>query len=142
MPAGTIATADEGPYAAAVAAAWQDVGPNELLIGAGGSGQSFAPAAAIAASLARPGRRAVAFTDAAGLAAAGDAMATAQRLGAPVVLIGLSAAGETPSTGAGAPAAAVAQNEDELARAMHRALAAGGPSVIHAGVRRRQGSPV
>jgi len=143
MPAGTIATADEGPYAAVVAAAWQAVGPNELLIGAGSPGQPFAPAAAVAASLARPGSRAVAFTDAADLAAAGDAMATALRLGAPVALIGLGAgAGEAPPIDAGAPAGAVALSEDQLARALHRVLAGGGPTVIQARARRERGSPV
>jgi acetolactate synthase I/II/III large subunit len=142
MPGGTIATADEGPYAAVVAAAWQAVGPNELLIGASGPGQPFAPAAAVAASLARPGGRAVAFTDAVGLAAAGDAVATARRLEVPVVLIGLGdSTGEAPP-GAGAPGGVVVLSDDELARALHRALAGSGPPIIHARVRREGKSPV
>jgi acetolactate synthase-1/2/3 large subunit len=136
MPAGSIATADEGPCAAVVAGAWQAVGPNELLIGAGSPGQLFAPAAALAASLARPRARAVAFTDALGLAAAGDAVATARRLQVPVVLIGLG------DTGQEAPPGAVALNDDELARALHGALAGRGPCIIQAPVRRERESPV
>ncbi|HSF05302.1 MAG TPA: thiamine pyrophosphate-binding protein [Methylomirabilota bacterium] len=136
MPAGTIAAADEGPYAAVVAAAWQTVGPNQLLIGPGSPRQPFAPAAALAASLARSGARTVAFTDAPGLAAAGDAVATARRLQVPVVLIGLgAAAGE-------APPGAAALNDDELASALHSALAGSGPLIIQAGVRRERESPV
>ncbi|MGH7309800.1 MAG: thiamine pyrophosphate-binding protein [Candidatus Rokuibacteriota bacterium] len=136
MPAGTIATADEGPQAAVVAAAWQTVGPNELLIGASEPGQPFAPAAAVAASLARPGSCAVAFTDPVALAAAGDAVATARRLDVSVMLIGLGeGAGE-------APLGVVALSEDELARALHHARTGRGPSVIYARTRRERESPV
>jgi acetolactate synthase-1/2/3 large subunit len=127
-PPGTIATADDGPIAAVVGTGWQAVGPNELLIGAGAPGQSFAPAAAVAAALARPGARAVAFVDAAGLDSADDAMEVAGRLQAPVVLVGLGRSAGLPG--------------DELARAVHRALAGGGPHVVATRGRRRQGSPV
>ncbi len=126
-PAGTIATADESPLAPLIAAAWQAVAPNELLIGAGGPGPPFAPAAAVAATLARPGARAVAFIDVAELESADDAMQTAARLQAPVLLIGLGGGG---SSG------------DELARAVHRALASPGPHVIPASARGGRGSPV
>lgn len=127
-PPGTIATADDGPIAAVVGAGWQAVGPNELLIGAGAPGQSFAPAAAVAAALARPGARAVAFVDAAGLDSADDAMEVAGRLQAPVVLVGLGGS--------------AGLHGDELARAVHRALAGGGPHVVATRGRSRQGSPV
>jgi acetolactate synthase-1/2/3 large subunit len=135
-PAGTIATADEGPAAAVIAAAWQTVGPSELLIGVGDPEQPFAPAAAVAASLARPGRCAVAFTDPAALAAAGDALATARRLDVPVALIGL---GE--GTGE-APPGVVARSEAELARALHQARTGRGPFVIYARARRERESSV
>lgn len=115
-PAGTIAIVDEGPLAPAIAAAWQAVGTNELLIGAGRPGQPFAPAAAVAAALARPGARAVAFVDVSGLGSADDAMQTADRLRASVLLIAL---------GSGARLSG-----DELARALHRSLASPGPHVI------------
>lgn len=136
MPAGTIATTDEGPQAAVVAAAWQTVGPNELLIGASAPGQPFAPAAAVAASLARPGSCAIAFTDAVALAGAGDAVATARRLDVSVMLIGLGeGAGETPP-------GVIAQSESALAHALHHARTSRGPSVIYARARRERESPV
>jgi acetolactate synthase-1/2/3 large subunit len=127
-PPGTIATADDGPIAAVVAAGWQAVGPNELLIGAGVPGRPFAPAAAVAAALARPGARAVAFVDAAGLDSADAAMEIAGRLQAPVVLVGLGGS--------------AGLHGDELARAVHRALAGGGPHVVATRGRSREGSPV
>jgi acetolactate synthase I/II/III large subunit len=127
-PPGTIATVDDGPIAAVVAAGWQIVGPNELLIGAGAPGQPFAPAGAVAATLARPGAHAVAFVEAAALDSAEDAMEIAGRLRAPVTLVGVG--GSSGLRG------------DELARAVHRALAAGGPHVVATPGRSRQGSPV
>jgi acetolactate synthase-1/2/3 large subunit len=133
-PAGTIATVDEGPWAAVTAAAWHAVGPNELLIGAGAPGQPFAPAAAVAAALARPGARAVAFTAAAALAEARDAVATARRRGAPVVLIGLGEEAHEMD--------AMALSEDELARALHRAHESPGPYRIHARAAEARASPV
>lgn len=141
-PAGTVATVDEGPGAAVVTARWQAVGPNELLVGAGDSGQSFAPAAAVAASLARAGGHAVAFSDAAGLAAAPDAIATAGRHQLPVVLIDLGVGGaETPPTEAAVPDV-TAGDEEQLTRALHRALAGRGPTVIRVRARPARGSPV
>jgi acetolactate synthase-1/2/3 large subunit len=140
--AGTVATVDEGPGAAVVTARWQAVGPNELLVGAADSGQSFAPAAAVAASLARAGGHAVAFTDAAGLAAAPDAIATAGRHQLPVVLIDLGVGGaETPPTGAAVPDV-TARDEEQLTQALNRALTGRGPTVIRVRARPARGSPV
>jgi hypothetical protein len=78
----------------------------------------------------------VAFADPAALAAAGDALATARRLGVPVALIGLGeGTGEAPS-------GVVARSEDELARALHQARTGRGPFVIYARARGERESSV
>jgi thiamine pyrophosphate-dependent acetolactate synthase large subunit-like protein len=138
-PPGTIAAVDEGASAAVVAPRWQAVGPNQFLVGAGDVGQPFAPAAAVAASLARPGGYTVAFTDAAGLAAAADAIATARRLEAPVLLIDLGIAGaETRPLQVDVPEVVVF-DEEQLTRALPRAPVGRGPSVIRVRVRPPRG---
>lgn len=143
-PAGTIATAD-GAAGAAVTAAWQAVGPNELLVAAPGP-PAFAAAAAIAARLALPGRHAVAFTDAPGLAASGGALEEAVRLGVAVVVVVLGEAASAPDPMALARrhgvAGTSAPTAETLARAVPRALAAGAPWVIDARAGRGPGSPV
>ena len=95
-----------------------------------------------AASQARAGGQPVAFSDAAGLAAAPDAIATAGRHQLPVVLIDLGVGGaETPPTEAAVPDV-TAGDEEQLTRALHRALAGRGPTVIRVRARPARGSPV
>jgi len=79
-PVGTRATAD-----LPIASLWQAVLPGDYLADPDTPG--FAIAAAIAASLIDPARRAVAFTDAHGLAAVEAELATAEALGATVVVV-------------------------------------------------------
>lgn len=133
-PAGTIAAVDGG-LGAAAAAAWVAVGPNELLTAGEAGPRSFAVTAALAAQLARPARRAIAFADAVGLARGDDALAAAARLGAPVLVIALGApdtdgplalAARLGITGVPAP------TERALAQTVAAALAGSAPSLIDA----------
>src|SRR6185295_16168065 len=81
-PAGTVATAD-----VPLGLAWQAVAPRETLTPLGGHAPpGYAILAAIAAQLVDPARRVVAFTTPFGLAASGDALAMAERLGVPIVV--------------------------------------------------------
>ncbi|MBI2160249.1 MAG: thiamine pyrophosphate-binding protein [Candidatus Rokubacteria bacterium] len=133
--AGTIAAVDAGPHADGVTALWDAVAPGEFLISNGPATAGFALPAAIAAHLARPERRVVCFTTAAGLVAAASELETAMRLRAPIVVV---AFGE-PTAGApdlvrlaqsfGVPAFA-ADGEARFGEAMSRALQTGGPALI------------
>jgi acetolactate synthase-1/2/3 large subunit len=133
--AGTIAAVDPGLHADAVTALWDAVAPGEFLISNGPATAGFALPAAIAAHLARPERRVVCFTAAAGLVAAASELETAMRLRAPIVVV---AFGE-PTSGApdlvrlaqsfGVPAFA-ADGDARFGEAMSRALRAGGPALI------------
>jgi acetolactate synthase-1/2/3 large subunit len=133
--AGMLAAVDPGAHAADVAAAWDAVAPGEFLVSDGAATTGFALPAAIAAHLARPARRAVCFTAAAGLIGAASELETATRLRAPVVVV---AFGEH---GAGAPELTrltqsfgvptfAADGEARFAEAFGRALAVGGPAVV------------
>jgi acetolactate synthase-1/2/3 large subunit len=133
-PAGTIAAVDGG-LGAAAAAAWVAVGPNELLTAGEAGPRSFAVTAALAAQLACPDRRAIAFADAGGLARGDDALAVAARLGAPVLVIALGAsdtdgplalAARLDMTGVLAP------TERALAQTVAAALAGSAPFLIDA----------
>ena len=109
-PAGTIATAD-----VPLGLAWQTVAPRETLTPLGGHAPAgYAILAAIAAQLVGPARRVVAFTTPLGLAASGDALALAEALALPIVVVALGAASD----------------EDAFARDFARAFAAGRPAVV------------
>ncbi len=135
LPAGTLAAVDPGPHAGDVAAGWDAIGPGEFLVSDGSATTGFALPAAIAAHLARPDRRVVCFTAAAGLVAAASELETATRLRVPVIVVAFGESG----TGApelqrltrsfGVPALA-ADGEERFAEALERALAAGGPAVV------------
>lgn len=133
--AGTLAAVDPGPHADGVTALWDAVAPGEFLISNGPATAGFALPAAIAAHLARPERRVVCFTAAAGLVAAAAELETATRLRAPIVVV---AFGERAS---GAPdlirlaqsfgvAAFAADGDARFGEAMSRALGADGPALI------------
>ena len=79
-PAGTIATGDVPALAA-----WQAVGPRETLTALGMATSGYAVTAAVAAQLAHPDRRVVAFTSPVGLAAAEPARAMAEALALPII---------------------------------------------------------
>jgi acetolactate synthase-1/2/3 large subunit len=85
-PAGTLVTGD-----AALLTAWQAVGARETLSPLGASTPGYAVAAAVAAQLAYPDRRVVAFTSPAGLVAASGAWALAVARALPVVTVVLGA---------------------------------------------------
>ncbi len=143
-PAGTIATAD-GETCGPAMAAWLAAGPNELLTAAPGP-PAFAPAAAVAARLALADRLAVAFTDAAGLAAADAALETAARLRVGILIIALGEAGPDVAPVILAErhgiAGVAAPTGEALARAVTRALATNAPCLIDARAGRAAGSPV
>ena len=109
-PVGTRATSD-----LAIARFWQAVLPGDYLAETETPG--FAIAAAIAASLADPARRTVAFTDARGLAE--TELATGEAFGAPVVVVVIS-----PAEGVSGP--------DELRRAFDAAWRSEQPRLVRA----------
>jgi thiamine pyrophosphate-dependent acetolactate synthase large subunit-like protein len=109
-PAGTIATAD-----VPLGLAWQAVAPRETLTALGGHAPAgYAILAAIAAQLVDSSRRVVAFTTPFGLAAGGDALALADRLGLPIVVVVLG----------------TALDETAFARDFAQALAAGRAAIV------------
>jgi thiamine pyrophosphate-dependent acetolactate synthase large subunit-like protein len=77
MPAGTVATFEQRLRPGAVA--WDCVAPVDLHVPARASVEGFAVPAALAAALVRPSIVTLAFTDAAGLAAARATLAAAER---------------------------------------------------------------
>ena len=87
-PAGTLATGD-----VAALLAWQAVGPRETLSSLGPAPPGYAVLAALAAQLAQPARRVVAFTDAAGLAAGEPALGLVVGHELPLVVVMLGAPG-------------------------------------------------
>jgi len=86
MPAGTIATGDVPALAS-----WHAVAPRETLTALGMATPGYALTAAVAAQLAHPDRRVVAFTSPVGLAAAEPARALADALGLPIIVVVLGA---------------------------------------------------
>jgi len=89
MPAGTIATGDVPALAA-----WQAVAPRETLTALGMATAGYAVTAAVAAQLAHPDRRVVAFTSAVGLAAAEPARAMAESQALPIIVVVLGSSGD------------------------------------------------
>ena len=135
--AGTIATLDAGPHAAALAGGWDAVAPGEFVASYGPATVGFALPAAIAAHLVHPERRAVCFTGGAGFRAALSELPTAIRLRAPIVVVaipdGSSDAPELVRMGQRfAVPSAAADSEASFAQAFGRALRAEGPALIAA----------
>lgn len=124
LPAGAVAAADQ-PYAAALSAAWQAVGPHELLAPLAPGVRGFGAAAAVAARLARPAAPAIAF--AVPGAATDAALEVAAGLAVPVVAVMLGA-GALPR---GVPIAQ-ARPPERFPAALAQALGARGPIVLDA----------
>jgi thiamine pyrophosphate-dependent acetolactate synthase large subunit-like protein len=136
-PAGTIATVDSGDYAPRVAAAWHATAPREFLPSSSLAAPGFALSAAIAASLVRPDRHVVCFTDPSQLAAASTALETVSRLGARIAIVAFAAEGADAAAlmrQAADVGLAVcdADNETTFARGFGRALATPRASLIFA----------
>ena len=89
MPAGAIATGDVPALAA-----WQAVAPRETLTALGMATPGYAVTAAVAAQLAHPDRRVVAFTSPVGLAAAEPARAMAEALALAIIVVVLGSSGD------------------------------------------------
>ena len=89
MPAGTIATGDVPALAA-----WRAVAPRETLTALGMATPGYALTAAVAAQLAHPDRRVVAFTTPVGLAAGEPARTLAEALALPIIVVVLGAAAD------------------------------------------------
>jgi acetolactate synthase-1/2/3 large subunit len=89
MPAGAIATGDVPALAA-----WQAVAPRQTLTALGMATPGYAVTAAVAAQLAHPDRRVVAFTSPVGLAAAEPARAMAEALALPIIVVVLGSSGD------------------------------------------------
>ncbi len=135
--AGTLAAVDPGIHDADVAAAWDAVGPGEVLTSHGAARTGFALPATIAAHLVHPTRRFLCFTGAAGLVGAASELETARRLQVPVVVVAFGeSAADAPGLARlpqsfGVPAF-VADGEPRFAEALARALATRGPAVVAA----------
>jgi acetolactate synthase-1/2/3 large subunit len=89
MPVGTIATGDVPALGT-----WQAVAPRETLTALGMATPGYAVTAAVAAQLAHPDRRVVAFTSPVGLAAAEPARAMAEALALPIIVVVLGSSGD------------------------------------------------
>lgn len=160
-PAGTVAAVDPGPWAGAAAESWSVLAPGEFLFPIadrllGDRPLSFAPAAALAACLARPGQPAIGLMPLEALASASGELETVARLAVPVVLVAWEGETEEPPgarPGAGARTAAraktaggqpaplqlardlgmtvvAAQSEAELVAALGQALQAKAPGLV------------
>ncbi|MBI3634899.1 MAG: thiamine pyrophosphate-binding protein [Candidatus Rokubacteria bacterium] len=137
-PPGTIATCDAGAHMVPVTAFWHAVAPREFLVSNGLATMGFALPAAIAAALAAPDRRVLAFTGDGGLLIAAAEMETAARLGLPIVVIVFDAA--SLHAGPDWPALArsfgwtafAAGSEVELSQALETAFTSRGPALIAA----------
>jgi acetolactate synthase-1/2/3 large subunit len=109
MPAGAIATGDVPALAS-----WQAVAPRETLTALGMATPGYAVTAAVAAQLAHPDRRVVAFTSPVGLAAAETARALADALALAIIVVVLGATAD----------------ETAIAAEFARAFTARGPTVV------------
>jgi thiamine pyrophosphate-dependent acetolactate synthase large subunit-like protein len=126
-PAGTLATADVPGLAA-----WQAVGPHEALSPLGLATPGYAVPAAIAAQLAHPDRRVVAFTNATGLAASEPALRLAVALGLPLVVVRVDALeiGTAPPPPLAGVTPLVCRGEGSFAVDFSRAFVAGRPAIV------------
>ena len=86
-PAGTTATVDAGAHMLPAMTLWDTEEPDEVLISSGLATMGFALPAAIAAALARPGRRVVCFTGDGGLGMCLGELETLRRLDLPVTVV-------------------------------------------------------
>jgi acetolactate synthase-1/2/3 large subunit len=107
-PPGVIGAREADERLATVDDGWESAAPLDLL-GPAAPVEGFAPAAAVAAALAEPGRRALAFTTPEALRTAGEALALAgaRRLNVGVVVFGathVEATGVERAAAAGAAA--------------------------------------
>jgi acetolactate synthase I/II/III large subunit len=129
--AGTIATAD-----VPVAPYWQAVAPREFLTANGLATFGYALPAAIAAQLALPERRVIAFARPSGLLGACGELAMAVTSGLPIVVVVCNEArGGDPIASLASEAGAalyVAESEEAFRRAFYEALSRGGTAVVDA----------
>ncbi len=86
-PPGTIATVDSGAHMLVTMPLWEVEAIDEVMISSGLATMGFALPAAVAASVARPGRRVLCFTGDGGLGMALAELETVSRLGAPIVVV-------------------------------------------------------
>ncbi len=86
-PEGTIATVDAGAHMLCAMSLWAAESPDETVISSGLATMGYALPAAIAAALARPGRRVVCFTGDGGLGMCIGELETLRRLGLPVTIV-------------------------------------------------------
>lgn len=86
-PQGTIATVDAGAHMLPAMALWMAESVDETVISSGLATMGFALPAAVAAALARPGRRVVCFTGDGGLGMCLGELETLRRLGLPVTVV-------------------------------------------------------
>jgi acetolactate synthase-1/2/3 large subunit len=86
-PAGTIATVDSGAHMLVTMPLWEVDDVDEALISSGLATMGFALPAAIAAAVARPGRRVVCFTGDGGLGMVLAELETLARLALPVTVV-------------------------------------------------------
>jgi acetolactate synthase-1/2/3 large subunit len=86
-PAATIATVDAGAHMLAVLPLWETENRDEVIVSSGLATMGFALPAAIAAALARPGRRIVCFVGDGGLGMVLAELETLVRLDLPVSVI-------------------------------------------------------
>jgi acetolactate synthase I/II/III large subunit len=128
---GTIATTD-----LPVAAYWQAVAPRELLIPNGLATFGYALPAALAAQLAHPQRRVVAFAGASGLLASGHDLATAVARELPIVVVACNDTREAHDVASFARDASAAvhaaDSEESFRKAFYEALTAHRPAVVDA----------
>jgi acetolactate synthase I/II/III large subunit len=133
-PAGTIATVDARAYSACVSAAWHATAPREFLPSSDLAAPGFALSAGIAASLVRPERHVVCFTDTGELAAAAGELETAARVGARLVIVAFAGDAEaqilTQQATTVGFTVSEAESEAAFARVFGRALATPGASLI------------
>lgn len=129
--AGTIATADVpiAPY-------WQAVAPREFLTPNGLATFGYALPAAIAAQLALPDRRVIAFARPSGLLVASAALSLAVSSGLPLVVVACNEARGTedvaPVAREAGAALYAADSEESFRRAFYEALTAHRPAVVDA----------
>jgi acetolactate synthase-1/2/3 large subunit len=128
-PAGTLATGDVPALAA-----WQAVGPREALSPIGAT-PGYAVLAALAAQLAHPDRRVVAFTTAGGLGAGAAALGRAAALSLPVLVVAFGSLDQGLMERLERDGTAVrdCHGESGFALEFSRAFLAGRPAVIAAG---------
>ena len=126
-PGGTLAAGDVPALAA-----WQAVAPRETLVPLGTAPPGYPVLAAVAAQLAHPERRVVAFTTAGGLSTGEPALNLAAALGLPIVVVSLDALGPdtTARLGDRGIRAWTARDEDDFARAFSSAFLARQPALV------------